>query len=255
MTSLGCFTHSWGTVAMSGLVSQPLDLYLFWEVPPLPEPIATLNTTRSSRRSHLSALFWLSKIEKIVETLVVSNSLNGYEAISTQYTFTPFSGWDRLFMKKEYLSISRLRNSFRYCFLPFRIWENIYEKGLARVFFSAFFSNSLNMKRCWVLLLSDLLKLMTSDPVLMTLLEFLLLRARKMYYVGFVWRKNLHRKHMLSPSRLFSKIIGVLATNGGGKWNQYHICVGSISLLNMALICIRVELGTSHLVICLPPWV
>ena len=28
-----------------------------------------------------------------------------------------------------------------------------------------------------------------------------------------------------------------------------------MSLLNMALVCIRVGLGTSHLVICLPPWV
>ena len=31
--------------------------------------------------------------------------------------------------------------------------------------------------------------------------------------------------------------------------------VGSMSLLNMALVCIRVGLGTSHLVICLPQWV
>ena len=60
---------------------------------------------------------------------------------------------------------------------------------------------------------------------------------------------------MLSPSSLFSKIIGVLARNGGGKWNQYYSCVRSMSLLNMALVCIRVGLGTYHLVICLPPWV
>ena len=60
---------------------------------------------------------------------------------------------------------------------------------------------------------------------------------------------------MLSPSSLFSKIIGVLARNGGEKWNQYRRRVGSMSLLNMALVCIRVGLGTSHLVICLPPWV
>ena len=38
------------------------------------------------------------------------------------------------------------------------------------------------------------------------------------------------------------------------KWNQYRCRVGSMSLLNMALICIRVGLGTSHLVFCLPPW-
>ena len=59
---------------------------------------------------------------------------------------------------------------------------------------------------------------------------------------------------MLSPSSLFSKnIIGVLTRNGGGKWNQ--IIVSSMSLLNMALVSIRVGLGTSHFIICLPPWV
>ena len=60
---------------------------------------------------------------------------------------------------------------------------------------------------------------------------------------------------MLSPSSLLSKIIGVLARNGGGKWNQRHCRVGSMSLLNMALVCIRVRLGTSHLVLHLPLWV
>ena len=60
---------------------------------------------------------------------------------------------------------------------------------------------------------------------------------------------------MLSPSSLFSKIIGVLTRNGREKWNQYHFCVSSMSLLNMALVCIRVGLGTSHLVFRLPPWV
>ena len=60
---------------------------------------------------------------------------------------------------------------------------------------------------------------------------------------------------MLSPSSLFPKIIRVLARNGGGKWSQYHHRVGSMSLLNMALVCIHVGLGTSHLVMCLPSWV
>ena len=41
----------------------------------------------------------------------------------------------------------------------------------------------------------------------------------------------------------------------GGEWNQYHRRFGSIPLLNMALVCIRVELGTSHLIFHLPPWV
>ena len=139
MPSLDFFTHSWGTVVMSGLVSQPLDLYLFWAVPPSPKPVATLHTTRSSRRSHLSSLFWLSKIEKIDETLVVSNSLNGCETISTQYTFTSFLGRVRLFTKKEYLSLSWLRGSLRHSFLPFRICGNIYEKGLLDFFFSSVF--------------------------------------------------------------------------------------------------------------------
>ena len=60
---------------------------------------------------------------------------------------------------------------------------------------------------------------------------------------------------MLSPSSLFSKIIGVLARNGGEKWNQHHCRVGSMLLLNMALVCIRVGLGTSHLIFHLLPWV
>ena len=61
---------------------------------------------------------------------------------------------------------------------------------------------------------------------------------------------------MLSPSSLLTKIIGVLARNGGGKkWNQHHCRVGSMSPLNMELVCIRVGLGTSHLIFHLPPWV
>jgi len=60
---------------------------------------------------------------------------------------------------------------------------------------------------------------------------------------------------MLSPLSLFSKIIGVLARNGGEKRNQHHYRVGSMSLLNMALVCIRVGLGTSHLIFHLPLWV
>ena len=53
---------------------------------------------------------------------------------------------------------------------------------------------------------------------------------------------------MLSPSILLSKIIGVLARNGGGENGTIVVVVGSMSLLNMALVCIRVGLGTSHLV-------
>ena len=60
---------------------------------------------------------------------------------------------------------------------------------------------------------------------------------------------------MVSPSRLFPKIIGVLTRNGREKWNQYNRRVGSMSLLNMALVCIHVGLGISHLIFHLPPWV
>ena len=41
----------------------------------------------------------------------------------------------------------------------------------------------------------------------------------------------------------------------GGKWNHHRFRVGSMSLLNMALVCIRVGLGTSHLIVNLPLWV
>ena len=129
MPSLGCFTHSWGTVVMSGLVSQLLNLYFFWVVPPLPEPVATLYTTRSSRRSQLSALFWLSKYEKIAEALVVSILLKWLRNDIYPVYVYPFSGWDRLFTKKEYPSLSRLGGFLRHSFLPFLIWGTIYEKG------------------------------------------------------------------------------------------------------------------------------
>ena len=60
---------------------------------------------------------------------------------------------------------------------------------------------------------------------------------------------------MLSPSSLSSKIIRVVARNGGEKWDQCRRRVGSMSLLNMALVCIRVGLETSHLILYLLPWV
>ena len=75
-----------------------------------------------------------------------------------------------------------------------------------------------------------------------------------MYYDGFVRRTNLYYKHMVSSSSL-CKNKEVLTRNGGGKWDQHHCHVGSMSLLNMALVCIRVGLGTFHHVFHLPPWV
>jgi len=40
-----------------------------------------------------------------------------------------------------------------------------------------------------------------------------------------------------------------------GKWNHNYYRVGSMSLLNMALVCIRVWVGISHLIFHLPPWI
>ena len=65
---------------------------------------------------------------------------------------------------------------------------------------------------------------------------------------------KLYDKHMLSSSSL-CKNKEVLAKHGGEKWNQYRRRVGSMSLLNMTLVCIRVSLGKSHLVFWFPPWV
>ena len=39
------------------------------------------------------------------------------------------------------------------------------------------------------------------------------------------------------------------------KWNHNNSRVGNMSLLNMALVCFRVWVGTSHLVFHWPPWV
>ena len=59
---------------------------------------------------------------------------------------------------------------------------------------------------------------------------------------------------MVSSSSL-CKNKEVLANHGGEKSNQHHCRVSSMSLLDMALVYIRVRLGTSHLVFHLPPWV
>jgi len=48
---------------------------------------------------------------------------------------------------------------------------------------------------------------------------------------------NLYDKHMLSPSSLWVKIIGVLTRNSGEKWKWNFSCIDSMLLLNMALIC------------------
>lgn len=57
---------------------------------------------------------------------------------------------------------------------------------------------------------------------------------------------ELQWKHMLSPSRLRLKVIGVPARNSGGKWEISISCVGN-SLLNMTLstLC-RVGISSLH---------
>ena len=63
------------------------------------------------------------------------------------YIFTPFSGWDLLFMKMEYLDWTWSRGSLEYyCFIPFRIQETIYEKEDGGFLFSVSFSKSINIK-------------------------------------------------------------------------------------------------------------
>ena len=96
------------------------------------------------------------------------------------------------------------------------------------VYFSAVFSNSLNMKRRRVLRLSDLLKL---DDI------------------GF--RRNDVLQAYAIPVKLVNKNNWGTRQKWWGKWNHNYCRVGNMSLLNMALVCIRVWVGTSHLVFTL----
>ena len=61
-------------------------------------------------------------------------------------------------------------------------------------------------------------------------------------------RKNLYDKHMLSPSSLFPKIIGILSRNGGGKWNQFSVMSAVCRSWTWHLSKIHVGLGTSHFI-------
>jgi len=61
-------------------------------------------------------------------------------------------------------------------------------------------------------------------------------------------------KHMLSPSSLLKNNWGT-RQKCWGTWSHNHCRVGSMSLLNMALLCLCVWVGTSHLIFHLPPWV
>ena len=91
------------------------------------------------------------------------------------------------------------------------------KKDTPGVSFSIVFSNSLNMKRCRVLPLSDSL---TLDDI------------------GFC------RNDALQAYAILVKLVN--KNNWGtrqkwwGKWNHNCCRVGSMSLLNMALVCIRI---------------
>ena len=144
---------------MSGLVSQPLDLYLFRVVPPLTEPVATLYTTRSSRRSHLLALFWLPKHEKIAKSLVISMSLKWpRNDIYPVYVY-PFFGLGQIIYEKGIPQPIMTRRLSQTKFSTFSDLRNYLRKGTFGVYFFAVFSNSLNMKRRQVLPFSDPLNL------------------------------------------------------------------------------------------------
>ena len=106
------------------------------------------------------------------------------------------------------------------------------KKDTPGVYFSAIFSNSLNMKRRRVLPLSDSLKL---DDI------------------GF--RRSDVLQAYAIPIKLVNKNNWGTRQKWWGNWNRNHCRVGSMSLLNMALVCIRVWVGTSHLIFHLPPWV
>ena len=62
-------------------------------------------------------------------------------------------------------------------------------------------------------------------------------------------------KHMLSPSSFSSKNNRGTRQKWWGNKGIIIVVIGSMSLLNMALVPIHVWVGTSHLVSHLPPWV
>ena len=104
--------------------------------------------------------------------------------------------------------------------------HNFMKKDPPGVSFSAFFSNSLNMKIRRALPLSGLLK---HDDI--------------------------------GPSRAYVIPIKLVKNNWGtrqkwwGTWSHNHCRVGSMSLLNTTLLFFHVRVGTFHLVFHLPPWV
>ena len=102
--------------------------------------------------------------------------------------------------------------------------HNFTKKATSEVSFSVVFSNSLNMKRRWVFPLSDSLKL---DDI------------------GF--RQNYATQAYAIPVKLVKNNWGT-RQKWWGKWNHNYCRVGSMSLLNMELVCFRVWVGISHLI-------
>jgi len=71
---------------------------------------------------------------------------------------------------------------------------------------------------------------------------------------GIGFRRNDTSQAYAIPVKLVKNNLGT-RQKWWGKWNHNYCRVGSMSLLNMALVCIRVWVRTSHLVFHLPPWV
>lgn len=68
------------------------------------------------------------------------------EKMYAQYKFNPFPDWDRLFMKKKYLSQTWLGGSPKYHFMPFKAQETIYEKQPLDFYFSLLFQTLQTLK-------------------------------------------------------------------------------------------------------------
>lgn len=109
--------------------------------------------------------------------------------------------------------------------------HNFTKKDPPGVSFSAIFSDSLNVKRHRVFPLSGSLNF---DDI------------------GF--RQNDAPQAYAIPVKLVKNNWGT-RQKWWGKWNHNDRRVGSMSLLNMALVCFRVWVGTSHLDFHWPPWV
>jgi len=93
------------------------------------------------RNSHgvLFQLFLDSQNMEILSSTCIFKLVKVNEKTHTQYKFNPFPDSDKLLTKKEYLSWTWLRGSLKYCFMPFRTQETIYEKERLEFYFSPLF--------------------------------------------------------------------------------------------------------------------